>query len=278
MGRFIDLTGQKFGNLTVIGRSGVDNVGNVKWECVCDCGNKTNVVGVCLRKGIIKSCGCLKREHFDKLHTGELQAPIIDLTGKRFGRLVVVKRDTSVPIGLPPKWICKCDCGNEKSILGVSLRVGRTNSCGCILRTNPYRETRLFKIWKQMKSRCELPSDYDYQNYGARGITVCNEWQEFLVFKEWAESHGYAQNLTIDRIDVNNGYSPENCRWATAREQNRNKRNNHMITYNGETHCLMEWCEILGFQWGLLNSRINTLGWDIERAFTTPKRNHRVNH
>ena len=157
------------------------------------------------------------------------------LTGKRFGHLVVAGQDLTMESNFS-YWICKCDCGNEKSIRGTSLLEGKTISCGCIrkdrlklgresLITHGGSKTRLYKIYRGIIDKTEYPSSNNYSNYGARGIKMCEEWRkDFSIFRDWALSHGYADNLSIDRIDNSKGYEPSNCRWATAIEQAHNKR------------------------------------------------------
>lgn len=126
-----------------------------------------------------------------------------------------------------------------------------------------------------MKNRCFNTKTERYKDYGARGITVCDEWKnDFQTFYDWAMSNGYFDNLTIDRIDNDGNYEPSNCRWATIKEQNRNSRSCEMIEYKGEIHCLKEWSEILGLSYGALKDR-KSYGWSIERMFETPVRNHK---
>lgn len=129
---------------------------------------------------------------------------------------------------------------------------------------------RLRGVWRNMIQRCHNPNHHQYCSYGGRGITVCDEWRnDYSCFREWALKNGYAQGLTIDRIDNNGGYSPQNCRWATYKEQNRNKRSNRNITLNGETKCLSEWAEFFGIGVPLATRRLND-GWAEEDAFTAP--------
>lgn len=129
---------------------------------------------------------------------------------------------------------------------------------------------RLRGVWRNMIQRCHNPNHPQYCSYGGRGITVCDEWRnDYPCFREWALKNGYAQGLTIDRIDNNGGYSPQNCRWATYKEQNRNKRSNRNITLNGETKCLSEWAEFFGIGVPIVTRRLND-GWAEEDAFTAP--------
>lgn len=185
----------------------------------------------------------------------------IDLTGQRFGRLTVIsyygadKGQT--------KWNCICDCGNEHIAASRSLRHGDTRSCGCILRefnesqrTHGRQPRRLHRIWSGMKCRCHDPNNKDFRNYGARGISVSEEWSGFEAFRDWALSHGYRDDLTLDRIDVNGNYSPENCRWATAEEQANNRTNNHKVSYKGETKNVSEWAKQYGIDASLFHAAI----------------------
>lgn len=133
------------------------------------------------------------------------------------------------------------------------------------------RYTRLYGIWLQIKNRCYNPKTGRYGDYGARGIKVCDEWcNDFKAFYDWAMANGYRDDLSIDRKDVNGNYEPSNCKWATVKEQARNKRNNHILTLNGVSHCLMEWCEITGLSRGCIQNRLK-YGWTVEETLTRPK-------
>lgn len=201
----------------------------------------------------------------------------IDLTGQRFGRLVVLDF-FGYDHNRKALWNCQCDCGNQKVIRANELRCGKTHSCGCLhkqqlaerVTKHGGRGTRLFNIWKNMKSRCYNPKNEKFAIYGGRGITVCEEWiSNYIAFRDWSLSHGYADHLTIDRIDNDKGYSPDNCRWATALQQARNKQHNHLIAYKNETKTLAEWAEKLCIDRRIISGRLKR-GWSVEEAFETP--------
>lgn len=212
---------------------------------------------------------------------------INDLTGKRFGRYVVVGRadDMISPSGRHRiMWNCKCDCGNYKSVLGASLTAGTVVSCGCykaelkkdLLTTHGEtvggKPSHLYRVWDGMKARCYNPKKTYYPIYGGRGIKMCDEWHySFEAFRDWAMANGYANNLTIDRIDNNGDYCPENCRWVTIKEQNNNKSNSHYLIYNGEKKTIAQWAEETGFSFHLLYLRI-AKGMSVEDALLTPRK------
>ena len=255
--------GQRFGSLVVIDKSKLEN-GNTTWKCVCDCGTILELTGNRLLSRKKLHCGCQD-----------------SLVGKRYGKLIVIE-----PYGKKERsggkfvnlWKCKCDCGNYTVTDTNSLNKGHTKSCGCLATKHLMNKSRLHQIWCGMRKRCSNPNCIAYNNYGGRGISVCNEWSDnengFVNFMKWSYNNGYLETLTLDRIDVNGNYSPNKCRWISKKEQARNTRKNRMITYKGETKCLAEWAEILDINYGTLLSRLDRSKWSVEKAFETPLLKH----
>lgn len=185
-------------------------------------------------------------------------------------------------------WEIRCKCG-ESFIAQPSDSQGRCTKCGYIANSanrtkhgeayNKQKKTtsRLYNIWLGIRARCNNKNNHKYSDYGGRGISICKEWDSYEAFKNWAVSNGYADNLSIDRVDVNGNYEPSNCRWITQKEQMRNTRNNHLLTYNGETMTMVEWAERCGIKYHTLKQRINKYGWTIERALTTCKHKPELN-
>lgn len=202
---------------------------------------------------------------------------IKDLIGKKFGRLTVIKYYGSNKYGRS-LWLCQCECGNEKVILGNSLLSKSTLSCGCynkeiIKKVNSKHNMsniKLYKIWGAIKTRCYNKNFIYYNNYGGRGIIMCDEWKnDFSKFYIWAIENGYKDGLTIDRINNNGNYEPSNCRWMTRPEQNNNMRKNIIINYNGKEKTITQWATEFNLNRTALYYRIKR-GWDIEKALTTP--------
>lgn len=198
----------------------------------------------------------------------------LNLKGKRFGRLVVLDRAENSKTG-NTRWICKCDCGNDTIVSANHLRRGGVKSCGCYKkdlmsnRKNAHHKTntKIYKVYAGIKSRCYNENNQDYSCYGGRGIKICNEWlSDFMNFYNWAMSNGYRENLTIERIDVNGNYEPKNCRWATRIEQSNNTRRNRFVIYNNEKHTIAEWSRILGIDYRKLENRIRK-GLPLNRCF-----------
>lgn len=217
-----------------------------------------------------------------------------DLTGKKFNRLTALEY-----VG-DKKWLCRCECGNTVKVKAYDLKKGKTKSCGCFnterikkmgekygkiygkiygrinihnaieaKTTHGESKTRLYRIWRNMRTRCN--NDHS-GNYGNRGIKHCEEWYSFENFMEWSLNNGYKDDLTIDRIDVNGDYEPDNCRWVSRHDQARNTRSNVFITYKGETHCLADWELITGLP---VQQRYTKLHWSVEDCLTKPKRKGR---
>jgi len=195
-----------------------------------------------------------------------------NLTEKKFGRLIVIKPIKKNKGGLYI-WLCKCDCGNTVEIVGTNLSSGNTQSCGCLQREiirdrnfkHGMRNFPEYRIWAGIKTRCLNKKEKDYKNYGGREILICKRWLN--SFENFYKDMGdRPRGTSIDRINNNGNYCPENCRWITKKEQNLNKRNNKMITYKGETKCLSKWAEKFNINYFLLWKRLNR-GWDINKIF-----------
>lgn len=191
----------------------------------------------------------------------------IDLTGQRFGMLTVIE-ETSPHItsggSKQRQWVCHCDCGNRTITTTQNLRSGDTRSCGCYEKRSKKENatihgesrTKLHNIWKAMRKRCRNENSSDYKYYGGKGVSVCDDWNDYASFRNWALSNGFKDGLTIDRIDSSCGYSPENCRWISIKEQSNNRTNNRRFTHNGENHTIAEWSEITHIPYHTLYMRL----------------------
>lgn len=203
-----------------------------------------------------------------------------DITAQKFERLTALYRLHNYH-NRGTYWICLCDCGNFVYVKGCHLQSGHTKSCGCLQKEiignlnvkHRQANTRLYKLFLDMKKRCYNPKCKAYKWYGKRGIAVCDEWlHDFMAFYNWSMNNGYNDSLTIDRIDVNGNYEPSNCRWVDMKIQNRNSRHNRNITINGKSHCLSEWCEIFNIKYKNVLQRINRYGWSIEESLELKER------
>lgn len=211
---------------------------------------------------------------------------VIDRTGQKFGRLEVIKRAENTRQN-KSQWFCKCNCGNKNMIIvsAAALVSGTTKSCGCLKkemallhlkqgncnRKHCMSESKLYYVWKSIKARCNNPNSKDYKHYGAKGISICTEWEtSFIEFYNWAMNNGYKEGTSIDRIDVNGNYCHQNCRFVDSIVQANNRSNNHFLTHNGETHTIAEWSRITGIKYNTIIARINKLHWTIEKALSTP--------
>lgn len=199
-----------------------------------------------------------------------------DLSNQRFGKLTVINRSGSTKRGRAT-WLCKCDCGNETIVQSTDLLSGHTKSCGCFKfesrnKTHGMRHTRLYNTWCNMKRRCNNPSSQEYKYYGAKGIHLCADWNNgFVSFMNWAYANGYNDSLTIERIDYNKDYCPNNCKWIPFNEQSKNKRNNRFITYKGKTQILADWCRELNLDYDFIEKRMSVNGFTFEQAINVPK-------
>lgn len=206
-----------------------------------------------------------------------------DLTGQKFGRLTVIKRAGTSKSG-KVLWLCECCCEELNQIITTTsnLVTGNTKSCGCLAKESASRtgkantihgdtDTRLYRIFRGMKDRCYNKNNKDYARYGGRGIKICTEWlNDYVSFKKWAINNGYQENLTIERKDFDEDYCPENCEWISMSQQQRNKSNNRVMTYNGESKILIEWAEQLNIPYNVLCARINERGHTFEEAINMP--------
>ena len=269
-----DLTGQRFGRLTVVGVYDKTESGVTRWKCKCDCGNVIPVLKSTLLRdnGTIKSCGCVYIDELRKeIGRRKNYLEIIDVKQyRRRGRVVV-----------------RCDCGTIKEMTLSRFENTSVHSCGCVGvakgKDSPYfkhgmSRTRIFNVYRDMYNRCYNPSDISYDNYGARGINICDEWlgdDGVVKFKEWAYANGYDENAkrgncTLDRIEVDKGYSPANCRWVSMDIQANNKRNNNYFEIDGVTKTLSEWCREYGNVCVQSVYRRVKNGMDIKTALTKP--------
>lgn len=204
--------------------------------------------------------------------------------GRRFGRLlvyeIIFKEDTSGRNAI--YWRCACECGNTVEARPQYLKSGNTSSCGCLkseIRSKQMTKrnikhgmsgTRLHTIWNGMRARCNLKSGFAYAYYGGKGVKVCEEWLDFQEFYDWANANGYSKDLTIERIDVDGDYCPENCKWVSVSEQSRNKSTTIWVEYDGEKMSLAEAAQAAGLPYKNVLQRIKKLGWSAERALTEP--------
>lgn len=197
-----------------------------------------------------------------------------DLAGQIFGRLHVIS-----PVGKSRygniRWLCECECGNEHVVNAGDFNHGHTKSCGClrdeVIEACRYkhgmRHSAIYDVWCGIISRCKNKNLKSYKYYGGRGIKVCNRWRKFENFYD--DMGDIPDGKTIDRINNDGDYTPENCQWATRKQQCRNKTNNRMMTYNGKTMCVVEWAEELGIKGKTIYNRLEA-GWPDVKALTTP--------
>ena len=213
---------------------------------------------------------------------------LMNLKGKRYGKLVVLERAPNGSGGMT-RWMCLCDCGNKKEVMAKHLKSGAISDCGCERSKRMTQRnlkhgdsgTKLYNTWCHMRSRCNNPNGIDYPDYGGRGIRVCDEWENsYEAFREWALKSGYQETkkISIDRINVNGDYEPENCRWVDDYTQANNKRDNHYIEYHGERMTLAEAVrKSKTVRYDTAKARIYK-GWNPEEAIDTPLTTRRNKH
>jgi len=273
----LNLIGQRFGRLTVISDAGirVSEKGRKSylWNCICDCGKTTVVTTSNLQGNKVLSCGCYRNERVFETNSKKLQ-------NQTFGRLTAI---SCIHKNGVLYWKCRCSCGNYVEVIPASLTSGKTRSCGCYQRerTSQTRlkhgfskkgseSTRLYRIWSAMKYRCYNPKSNHYNRYGGRGITVCDEWKDnFICFYEWAINNGYNDSLTIERKDYNGNYCPENCCWATWKQQAINRSSTRFVEYKGKQMSIKDLAIELNINYDTLINRVNN-GWSIEKIINTP--------
>jgi hypothetical protein len=254
---FNNLTGKIFGNLTVIELYERGDGKVTTWRCKCSCGNYKVIAAHSLISGLTKSCGCLVSPN---------------ITGSTFGRLTVLERGKTKG----GYWLCECICGKQLEVRTTSLNNGTTRSCGCLalelISTKGGRSKEYAaKSWYSMLDRCNNPNNPEYLSYGGRGITVCSRWMNSL--EDFLRDMGdRPEGMSLDRIDVNGNYEPSNCRWASDKEQARNKRNTLYLTYLGKTLSLAEWAEELETPYPTIAARYKK-GWTVEECFFGKKGN-----
>lgn len=273
-----DLTGRIFGRLLVVAYGGRNSYKNHQWICKCDCGEIKITVTQSLVKGATRSCGCLLREMSRKSGKRPKTERVIDMTGRIICRWLVIcrmphdkKRTT--------KWLCQCNCGNHKIVSGDTLPRGDSRSCGCLtvdrLRGHKFFVTHglcrspEYATWSAMRARVQNPNTKNYQGYGGRGITLCERWEKFENFYEDMGPRPTPQH-TLDRIDNDGPYCPENCRWATVTEQAENRRSTIRLTHQGKTQSATAWAREFGVSGRRVRSRARK-GMTIEEIIADLK-------
>jgi hypothetical protein len=287
--RIKDLTGKRFARLLAIEFVAIVNH-DARWLCDCDCGNRIVVSGHNLRRGTTRSCGCYSRQ----IHAASASRTFrINLEGKKFGRLTVLRFSHTHVFNeqcSEAKWVCLCDCGTTTTVFGSHLRKGSTTSCGRHFpsgKDNPnykhglsrknHPQHYIYDLWLGIRSRILDPTNISYPTYGGAGIPMCEEWKtDSAAFANYILTNigeRPTKKHSIDRIINPLGYVPDNLRWLTPYEQNRNKTTNRMITANGKTQCITDWAKELGRSPRCIKARIEHLGWTPENAVTSNSKN-----
>jgi len=277
MGKFIDITGQRYGNLTAIRRIGTNSHNSALWLFKCDCGNDYTASSASVRHDGVTNCGCKPLERY------------IDITGQKFGRLTAIRFFEKGSKTQRVKWLFRCDCGKEVISDAHNVKQGNKKSCGCLGRessantgrqtikvaiaactTHGMSNTKLYTMWQNMKERCCKPNRKDSKHYYDKGITVCDEWlNSAKAFIDWALSNGYQEGLSIDRIENDKNYCPDNCRFIPLARQKSNTSQNHFITINGETNTVADWARFYQISAKVIRRRLQ-LGWSPQDAVLRP--------
>ena len=262
----IDIIGKDFGNWHV------DSLAYKKgyekyYNCSCSCGTKKIVCGNNLRSGKSLSCGCYRANKTS-------ERSFVDRTAIRYNKLVALRHEKRNGVIY---WLCRCDCGNETWVRGGNLQSGAVKSCGCAgkhsNKVHGMSHTRLHRIWSKMIERCTNQHSDAYKYYGGEGKTVCTEWQGtdgFMRFYDWAMQNGYQEDLTIERININVGYEPSNCKWIPRNEQAWNTRNTKYVEFHNEKKALRKLVSEYNIPYYLVVNRLR-IGWNIEEALGLKK-------
>lgn len=257
-----NLMGHSFGRLQVIDHSTDTSRPGVRWICMCRCGKLTDVRGIDLTCGKVRSCGCMRKD---------------DLTGQKFGRWTFVSPTEEKTSSGHALWNLVCDCGTEGVRDALVVTRGQSKSCGCLRRetdgqasvthghSRVGQATPTYRSWVAMRSRCNDANSADFKDYGGRGITVCSRWDSFENFL--TDMGERSKGQTIERQDPNGNYEPGNCCWATRKEQSRNRRDTVYLTRNGETKSLADWADLLGLKQITIHMRLRR-GYSDEEALT----------
>ena len=250
--------------------------GSKQWNFRCVCGKIITDTPYRVMSGHKKSCGCMRYKNI-KRKTGKRPAARVDavsMIGRSKNRLTVIGYEREMEKGRV-KLKCRCDCGNIVFVLPYQFENGAVQSCGCIRgekrKTHGLSKNPLYGEWFQMVNRCHNPNADNYERYGGRGITVCDEWRDSPVeFIKWVEENGgKPDGMTLDRIDNDGPYAPWNCQWSTASAQQRNRRANIFLCYKGENKCLADWAKETGISHETLRGRYKA-GWSVEEIIETP--------
>lgn len=192
-----------------------------------------------------------------------------EFIGKKYNKLTLIEYLGRLKADHHHYYRCMCECGNESIATLYKMRTGHTKACGCLIgKMHGVFNHRLYRIWASMKTRCHNPNAAAYKSYGGRGIYVCDEWRNsYKLFYRWSMDNGYKDSLSIDRKENSKGYNPSNCRWVTMKQQQNNKTNNVFITFNGETHTIAEWSEIIDVRQQTISARYKN-GWPLNMVLS----------